>query len=152
MVCGDGNAMHQFLHVDDAALCFAHVLGKPHCIGQVYNMVKMGFTSWSEYHRAVMRILGQEVDMVVVPLEVIKAAQVPQSSICENIFAHNTVYSPGKLYRDVPEFRPRISLEEGIQRVLAALDRQCRIPDSDSIEWEDRLIRAHRDFIRACAP
>ncbi len=45
LVCGDGNALHQFLHVDDAALCFANVLGKAQCLGQVYHMVNRGFTT-----------------------------------------------------------------------------------------------------------
>ena len=34
LVCGDGSALHQFLHVDHAALCFANVPGKAHTIGQ----------------------------------------------------------------------------------------------------------------------
>ncbi len=67
LVCGDGNAIHQFLHVDDAALCFANVVGKERCIGQVYNMVNRGFITWAQYHRAAMSVIGREVEMVGVP-------------------------------------------------------------------------------------
>ena len=31
LICGDGGALHQHLHVDDAALGFAHLLGKAQC-------------------------------------------------------------------------------------------------------------------------
>jgi nucleoside-diphosphate-sugar epimerase len=144
LVCGDGKALHQFLHVDDAALCFAHVLGKEHCIGQTYNMVRRGFTSWAEYHRTAMRVLGREVELVGVPLADLVALNIPNSSICNEIFAHDVYYSAEKLGRDVPEFQPRVSLEEGIAGVLAAMDREGRIPNSDQESWEDRIIAAQR--------
>lgn len=144
VVCGDGSALHQFLHVEDAALCFAHVVGKEHCVGQTYNMVRRGFTTWAEYHRTVMRVIGNEVELVGVPLAALRSANVPDMGRCESIFGHHTIYGAEKLRRDVPEFQPRISLEEGIRRNLDILDREDRIPNSDGIDWEDRIIEAQR--------
>lgn len=144
LVCGDGKTIHQFLHVDDAALCFANILGKAHCIGQTYNLVKRGFTSWADYHRTAMTVLGREVDLVGVPLEDLVALDVPEVGICREIFAHNCYYSAEKLFRDLPEFQPRISLEEGLRDVIEALDREGRIPNSDELLWEDRVIAAQR--------
>ncbi len=150
VVCGDGNALHQHLHVDDAALCFANVIGKAHCIGQTYNMVRRGFTTWADYHRTAMRVLGREVELVGVPLADLRAFDIPGFAICEEIFAHHVYYSAEKLFRDVPEFQPRISLEDGMAQVIAALEREGRIPDSDAVEWEDRIIAAQRQ-VRAAA-
>lgn len=144
LVCGDGKALHQFLHVDDAALCFANTVGKPDCIGQTYHMMKRGFTSWEQYHKTAMKVLGRDVELVGVPLADLVSIGVPQGEICRDIFAHNTIYSAEKLFRDVPEFQPRISLEEGMVLVIEALDRAGRIPDSDQIDWEDRIIAAQR--------
>jgi nucleoside-diphosphate-sugar epimerase len=39
VVCGQGTALHQHLHVEDAAPGFAQVLGKAQCLGQTYNLV-----------------------------------------------------------------------------------------------------------------
>ena len=144
LVCGDGNAMHQFLHVDDAALGFAHALGKAHCVGQVYNIVDRGFTSWAGYHRTAMKVIGHEVEMVGVPLADLVALNVPDSAVCKNVFAHGSYYSAEKLFRDVPEFRPQISLERGMRQVIEAMDGDGRVPDSDAIGWEDRIIAAQR--------
>ncbi len=144
VVCGDGRALHQWLYVDDAAPAFAFALGRERCIGQVYNMMKNEFGCWADYHRTAMAVIGREVELVGVPLDSLLAARTPNVSICETIFSHNTVYSPDKLMRDVPEFRPRISLKEGIGRVLEAMERAGRIPDSDQETWEDRLIDAQR--------
>ena len=144
VVCGDGSAVHQFMSVDDAALCFVGVLGKSHCIGQTYNMVRRGFTSWRDYHRAAMKVIGRDVEMVGVPLADMVAAAVPGIEICRDIFAHNCYFSAERLYRDVPEYRPRVSLEACIARVIEAMDREGRTAKCDDESWEDRLIAAQR--------
>jgi nucleoside-diphosphate-sugar epimerase len=144
VVCGDGRAMHQFLHVDDAALGFVFALGRQRCIGQSYNLMRRGYVTWADYHRTAMKVIGREVELVGVPLATLQAAKVPDLGLCETIFSYNTVYSPEKLMRDVPEFQPQVSLEEGLARILAAMKRDKRIPDSDLSTWEDRLIAEQR--------
>jgi nucleoside-diphosphate-sugar epimerase len=144
LICGNGKAPHQFLHVDDAAKAFAGVLGKQHCIGQTYNMCRRGFTTWEQYHRTAMGVIGRQVELVGIPMDTLAAADLDRFSYCVEIFAHNCYYSAEKLYRDVPEFIPTVSLEEGMERVLEAMDREGRIPDSDTLVWEDRLIEAQR--------
>lgn len=144
VVCGDGKALHQFLHVDDAALCFAHVVGKPHTVGQTYNMVRRGFTTWEDHHRTAMQVLGREVDLVGIPLADLIVLNPPRVEICRDIFAHNVIYSAEKLFRDVPEFQPRVSLADGLAQVIEVMDREGKIPNSDEIEWEDRMIAAQR--------
>ena len=91
-----------------------------------------------------MKVLGCEVDLVGVPFADLKVLNVPEFDICEEIFAHHVVYSPEKLFRDVPEFQPQISLEQGMVEVIAAMDRDGRIPNSDEITWEDEIIAAQR--------
>ncbi|MBN1261760.1 MAG: NAD-dependent epimerase/dehydratase family protein [Anaerolineae bacterium] len=144
LVCGDGNALHQHLHVDDAALCFANVVGKAHCIGQTYNMVKRGYVTWAAYHKTAMKVLGREVDLVGAPLATLRRFDIPGFDICEEIFSHHTYYSAGRLFRDVPEFQPSITLEAGMAQVLEAMDREGRIPNSDALVLEDQIIAAQR--------
>jgi nucleoside-diphosphate-sugar epimerase len=144
LICGDGKALHQFLHVDDAALAFAGVLGKAQCIGQTYNMVRRGFVTWEQYHRLAMKVLGREVELVGVPLNDLMALDAKRFDICNKIFGHNVYYGAERLFRDVPEFQPCVSLEDGVRRVLEAMDHEGRIPDSDKETWEDEIIAAQR--------
>ena len=65
------------------------------------------------------------------------------------MFAHNSYYSAEKLFRDVPEFRPAVSLEEGMRQVIDGMDGDGRIPNSDEADWEDRIIAAQRK-VRQC--
>ncbi len=144
LVCGDGKAIHQFMHVDDAAKGFVGLLGKEAALGQTYNLVNRGFISWEDHHRTVMKVLGREVELIGIPLRDLMASDVPHTENCQSIFAHNTIYSAEKLFRDVPEFQPTVSLDAGVRQVIEAMDADGRIPDSDRLTWEDRLIEAQR--------
>ena len=140
LICGDGHAFHQHLHVDDAALCFAHMLGRTKCIGQTYNMVPEGFTPWRRYHETAMKVLGSTVEMVGLSCDDLERFEVPTVRICRNIFSHNGYYDAQQLFADVPEFRPRISLEEGMRRVFESMREEDKIPPSEPGGWEDTII------------
>ena len=146
LICGDGHTVFQHLHVDDAALCFAHMLGRSQCIGQTYNMVAEGFTTWRRYHETAMEMLGREVEMVGLSCTDLERFEVPGIRICRNIFAHNGYYSSERLVRDVPEFQPRISLAEGMRRVYDAMREEDRIPPSETGGWEDSIIERARSM------
>ena len=148
VVCGDGLALHQFLHVDDAALCFTNVIGRENCVGQVYNMTKRGFTSWRDYHLTAMEVIGRQVELVGVPLDILESWNIPGFDLCKEIFAYNVIYNSEKLFRDVPEFSPKISLNEALADTISDMDRTGRIPDSDAITWEDRLIESIQQIKR----
>lgn len=140
LVSGDGKAIHQFLHVDDAALGFVGAMEHEHCIGQIYNLVGEGYVQFDRYHRTAMEVIGREVEMVGLPLDTLMALDPKKFRLAGAEFSYNDYYSCAKIYRDIPEFRPRISLKEGMTSVLAALDAAGRIPDSDLQPWEDDLI------------
>jgi len=144
IICGDGNAIHQHLHVDDAALAYCGVLGNERCMGQTYNMVNRGYITWYDYHMLAMKVLGHEVELVHIPLTDLRRMNIPNFGLCDEIFAHHLYYSSEKLFRDVPSFQPRVTLEEGMRQVLEVMDREGRIPNSDELQWEDEIISSWR--------
>jgi len=144
LICDDGGALHQHLHVEDAARGFAAIIGRAPCLGEVYHLVSPHALTWAEYHRTAMRVLGRQVDLVGVPLTELIARNVPGVEICREVFAHYGYYSTEKLSRDVPEFRPEVSLADGMRRVIDAMDQAGRLPAADREDWEDRLIAAWR--------
>ncbi len=146
LVCGDGNALHQHLHVDDIANAFAGVLGKEHTLGQTYNAVNRGYTTWTDYHTTAGKILGRPAELVGIPFNQLKKLNVPDFGICEEIFAHHIYYSSEKLFKDVPEFKPEISLEKGMSQVFEAMEKENRIPNSDEVLWEDQIINKYQQL------
>jgi len=91
-----------------------------------------------------MHVLGWQVELIGVPLADLQTLDVPHAEICCEVFAYHSHYSAEKLFRDVPAFRPVVSLERGMQQVIEAMDRAGRIPNADLEEWEDRIIAAQR--------
>ena len=148
LICGDGNALHQHLHAEDIAGAFVGVIGKEHTIGQTYNAVNRGYITWADYHRLAGKVLGTDVELVGVPFEDLKRLDVPNFGICEEIFAHHVYYSSEKLFRDVPEFHPQVSLEQGMAQVFEAMERERRIPNSDELKWEDEIIERQKRILK----
>ena len=149
IVCGDGFAIHQHLHVDDIAKAFVGVIGKEHTVGQTYNAVDRGFITWADHHRLAGKVLGKEVDLVGVPFEDLKKLNVPNIGILEDEFAYNDYYSSEKLCRAVPDFKPKISLEQGMTQVFEVMEREGRIPNSDELTWEDEIIEKQKRVSRS---
>jgi nucleoside-diphosphate-sugar epimerase len=141
VVCDEGLARHQFLHVGDAALCFANLPGKQHCIGQTYNMTKKGYTTWKEYHLTAMEVLGRQVELAGIPFATLDKSSIPEFDLCREIFAHHTYYNSDRLFHDVPEFQPAISLASALADTIADMDKTGRVPNSDSTTWEDDLLK-----------
>lgn len=144
LVSGDGKAIHQFLHVDDAAYGFVGAMERDRCIGQCYNLVGEGYVQFDQYHRTAMEVIGKEVEMVGIPLDTLMALDPKRFRLAGAEFSYNDYYSCEKVYRDIPEFRPKISLKEGMTSVLKAMDEAGRIPNSDEQPWEDDLIEMAR--------
>jgi nucleoside-diphosphate-sugar epimerase len=140
LILGEGFALHQFLHVNDAASCFSHLLGRKNCVGQTYNMVGRGFVTWKMWHETAMKVIGTEVELIGTTLAQLDAFDVPNRGICRDIFANNCYYSNEKLLRDIPEFNPKLSLEQGMRDVYLKMNETGRIPKSENDGWEDRII------------
>ena len=95
-----------------------------------------------------MKVLGKEVEMVEVPLSVLQAS--PHFQVSEMItesYVFNAFYSGEKIARDIPEFSPKTSLEDGLRSAVNYLDENNLIPNSDELTWEDELIEAQRSAI-----
>jgi nucleoside-diphosphate-sugar epimerase len=127
------------LHVDDAALAFAHCLGREACIGKAYHVVGTETFSWADYHRRVAAVLGFDVELVPLPLEEIVAAGGPATGIL-SITAYDGWFTTEAITRDVPEFRQRILLEEGTERSVEWAARHGLLQSAADRTWEDDLI------------
>jgi nucleoside-diphosphate-sugar epimerase len=151
LVCGDGDALTRFVHVDDAALAYAGAIGRSETIGQAYNLVDPRIITWNDYHRAAMTAVGREVELVGVPFADLRELDVPGFGLCEMSSGYHWVHDDAKIRRDIPEFVPTVSLAGGLARAIELADREGALPVEDSSAWEDRIIDAQR-AVRRAAP
>lgn len=148
IVTGNPYILRSFLFADDAGPAFTGALKHDCTVGQVYNLGAMKPYDWGTYHRTMMKVLGKEVEMVEVPLSVLQAS--PHFQVSEMItesYVFNAFYSGEKIARDIPEFSPKTSLEDGLRNAVNYLDENNLIPNSDELTWEDELIEAQRSAV-----
>lgn len=148
IVVGNPYILRSFLFADDAAAAFTGALNHPCTIGQAYNLGGMKPYDWGTYHRTMMKVLGREVEMVEVPLQVMEAC--PEFEVSEMItesYVFNAFYSGEKIARDIPEFSAQTDLETGLRKAVEYLDAHNLVPDSDTLTWEDELIKAQKQAL-----
>ena len=149
IVTGNPYILRSFLFADDAGPAFTGALKHDCTIGQTYNLGAMKPYDWGTYHRTMMKVLGNEVEMVEVPLAVQQASShFEVSEMITESYVFNAFYSGEKIARDIPEFCPKTSLEDGLKKAVEYLDERGLVPNSDELIWEDELIEAQKSAIR----
>ena len=141
LICDDGSARCQFLHVNDAAYVFISLLGRKECFGEVYNVVNEKPFTWKEYHIEAMNAIGKKVELIEVPFKDLSKFKIPRFGLCQDYTSHDAYYSSEKLLKILPKFKSKISLNEGMHEVFKSMDEDGRIKNSFSQNWEDRIIR-----------
>ncbi|MDW7657568.1 MAG: NAD-dependent epimerase/dehydratase family protein [Bacillota bacterium] len=144
IITGNPYIMRNFLHADDAAYAFAGAIEQSVCIGQTYNMVGLKPYDWQTYHRTMMKVVGRESEMIEVPLETMLANQSATFKVSDLFlysYRYNSYLSGEKIARDIPDFRVRTSLEQGLAQAVDFIERQNLIPDSEQYPGEDEIIR-----------
>lgn len=140
IICDNGEARCQFMHVKDAANIFVSLLGKKECFGEVYNVVEKKFHTWKEYHFEAMNVIGRKVDLIEVPFKDLLKFKIPRFRVCQDITSNDLYYNSQKLLEVLPEFRPKISLREGMYEVFKSMEDDGRIYNAFTQNWEDRII------------
>ena len=141
LICDDGGARCQFMHVDDAAYVFISLLGREECFGEIYNVVNEKPYTWKEYHIEAMNVIGKKVELIEVSFKDLSKFKIPRFGLCQDSTSHDAYYSPEKLLKILPEFKSKISLNKGMQEVFKSMDEDGRIKNSFIQNWEDRIIR-----------
>jgi nucleoside-diphosphate-sugar epimerase len=147
IVPGDGFGGFDLIYADDLAEAFAGVVGRTECIGQVYNVAPNVHTDWRTYLETIGTTVKKEVNIIPVPSNLIVAGSPPDASILlEEIYQYPMSYSNAHLAKHLPDWSPKVSLEDGIRRTIEWLTSTNGHMVPDEQEWVDGLIDKVLDF------
>ena len=140
IVQGDGNGLWASCHVDDVARGFIGTMGNDKCLGEAYNITGDEWMSWNMYHEQVAEAVGGAFTPVHIPTDVLREVAPKWSGGTYEIFEWPSIFDNSKIKRDTNYPGQTISWREGVRRTVAWLEDTGKLKDSDTDDYEDRLI------------
>ena len=142
IVQGDGNSLWAACHVDDVARGFIGTMGSTRCLGEAYNITGDEWFTWNTYHEQVAEVAGGTFTPIHIPTETLREAAPGLSGGTYEIFEWPSIFDNSKLKRDTDYTGQTIPFREGTRRTLKWLEENGKLKDSDTDDYEDRLIAA----------
>ncbi len=149
IIPGDGTALWTLTFNTDFAMGYVGLMGNPHAIGEAFQITANESMTWDQIHRVIADALGKELIACHVSSDFLAAAG-PQFDLYGGLLgdkAANIVFDNTKLKRAVPQYSPKIRMEEGLRRtveyILAHPEYQVKDPEFDS--WCDKVIEVREE-------
>lgn len=147
IVHGDGSSLWTMTWNGDFAKGFIGLLGNPHAIGEVFQIMSDESLTWNQIYQTVADALGVEYKPYYVSSEFLAAVAPAEYDLEGNLTgdkAVTVVFDCSKLKRTVPGFQATTRFDEGVRRcvnyILAHPELQEEDPAFDA--WCDRVILA----------
>lgn len=147
IVHGDGSSLWTMTWNGDFAKGFIGLLGNPHAIGEVFQIMSDESLTWNQIYQTVADALGVEYKPYYVSSEFLAAVAPSEYDLEGNLTgdkAVTVVFDCSKLKRAVPGFQATTRFDEGVRRcvnyILAHPELQVEEPAFDA--WCDRVILA----------
>ena len=139
VVSGDGTSPWTITHADDFAVGLVGVIGRTASIGEAFHITSDETLTWDAIHGILATAGGVAPRLLHLPADLITtiAPDWRWSELIRGDLSHASVFDTTKIRSFVPDFRPRVTWDEGARRVLAwRADHPDRVgpdPTTDSI-------------------
>lgn len=141
LISHDGQLVWAECHADDVGVAYGAALGRARCIGQTYLVTRPGLHTWRDYYQGMADALGKPLRLVDAPADFLIRAWPENTELLASESRWNRIYDLTRIQRDIPEFRPTITLAEAGGALVRRLDETGNLPDAMTDQTEDRLIR-----------
>ena len=144
VVHGDGTSLWTMTHHRDFAVGFVGLLGNQNAIGQNFHITSDELLSWNQIYTTVAQAAGVEAQLVHIPSELIARYDPMWGASLLGDKAHSMIFDNSKIRALVPEFKPAIPFQQGVQEILAWYDEDPsrQVVDTHNDLIQDQLIAA----------
>jgi nucleoside-diphosphate-sugar epimerase len=151
VMCGDGNNPWSFTFVPDLAKAFVGAVGNPRTFGQHYHATSEERTMWKDLYLEIGKIFNKEVHLFHLPSQVLCHAA---PNLCAHLYYEKTyagLFDNSKVRRDISEFQPTISLNQGLRSLISWFEAESKAIDPEKDALEDKLFEVHRSLMQQVA-
>jgi len=148
VVHGDGSSLWVACHRDDVARAFVAAAGVSHTFGKSYHTAGEEWLTWNEYHAQVAAAnCAPKPTFVHIPTDELAKLAPQRAGITVENFQFNNIFDNRAAHSDL-NFQTTIPWIDGVRRMVAWLEQQGKIENSDVDPFEDRLIARWQETIR----
>jgi len=143
---GEVAAPWSFTFARDLAKAYVLSAGNEKTYNKVYHVTNTELVTWEDLYRTMGRVLGKEPELYCVPSALLKELW---PDVCSHLYFEKTglnYYSNEKFMTDVPEYRPTVSLEEGIREVMDWWEKTDFPYDEEKEFLEDKICALYENF------
>ena len=145
IVHGDGSSLWTMTWNEDFAKGFIGLLGNPHAIGEVYQIMSDESLTWDQIYQCIADILGVEYKPYYVASDYLAAVAPASYDLRGGLLgdkAVTVVFECSKLKRAVPGFCATTRLEQGFRKAISYMMEppETQVEDPEFDEWCDRVI------------
>lgn len=147
IVHGDGESLWTMTYNEDFARGFIGLIGNPHAIGEVFQIMSDETLTWNQIYQAIADALNCEFKPYYVTSSYLSDVAPKEYSTGGDLLGDKSasvVFDCSKLKRAVPDFTTHVSFAEGCRRavkhILAHPELQVEDPAFD--KWCDSIIAA----------
>jgi nucleoside-diphosphate-sugar epimerase len=140
---GDGQSLWASTHAEDFARAFIPLINHPQAIGEILQLINPTPHTWLQVYTTLAELLNVELHPVFIPSDVLaKSQRYDLTSTIQGDKMFSNLYDISKLKRFVPDFKPQISLREGLSRYLDLINQhpELQVDDPEFDAWCDTLI------------
>ena len=143
LVTGDGELLMSHCHANDAGVAYAAAVGRSRCVGETYILASPRHLTVAEYHDRIAEIVaGRTVPLIDAPAGLLIKIWPEKTQSLATETRWNYILRVDKIRRDIPEFDPKVTLEEGIPPCIAWMEEHGMVADALTDDTEDRIIAA----------
>jgi len=140
VVLGDGQSLWVNCHADDVARGFIAARGNEQAFGRAYNVTGEEWLTWNRHHQLAAEALGAPPPTLVhIPTDVLAVIAADRAAPAINDLQYTNIFDTSAAHRDLG-FRYTIPWREGVRGVVAWLDANGRVENSDDDPFDDRVI------------
>lgn len=143
IVHGDGQSVWTSTHAEDFAKAFIPLIDHPQAIGEILHLINPTPHTWIQVNEILAELLKVELKPVFIPTVLLaKSQQYDLAGTIQGDKMFSCLYDISKLKRFVPDYKPEITLREGLSRYITLMkshpELQKEDPEFDA--WCDQVI------------
>lgn len=146
IIHGDGQSVWTSTHAEDFARAFIPLINHPQAIGEILHLINPTPHTWLQVYEILAELCETELKPVFIPSDVLaQSQQYDLLSTIQGDKMFSCLYDISKLKRFVPDFKPEISLRDGLTRYIKQMNDhpELQIEDPQFDAWCDQVISAY---------